>query len=147
MSYIETAIKEAVRGGWKYQGQEHTNATVRKNDVKVYMKNADDYKIYIPFRDFFLDSYFWQCLGKARGWGEEMVLIDEIDHPKEWCYYNHCAICGEVVSGELQECGNECSTDNAPIKSWNYEWHRFIDHLASGRDAESFFKKLLHTKE
>lgn len=25
---------------------------------------------------------------------------------------------------------------------WLYHWHRFIDHLAEGEDAESFFEKL-----
>ena len=25
---------------------------------------------------------------------------------------------------------------------WEYEWHRFIDHLADGKDAESFFALL-----
>lgn len=26
---------------------------------------------------------------------------------------------------------------------WKLEWHRFIDHLAEGKDAESFFARLL----
>lgn len=26
---------------------------------------------------------------------------------------------------------------------WLYEWHRFIDHLATGGDAESFFASLV----
>ncbi len=26
---------------------------------------------------------------------------------------------------------------------WLYQWHRFIDHLAEGKDAEEFFTKLL----
>jgi hypothetical protein len=26
---------------------------------------------------------------------------------------------------------------------WFYHWHRFIDHLAEGKDADSFFKELL----
>lgn len=25
---------------------------------------------------------------------------------------------------------------------WKKEWHRFIDHLAEGKDAESFFESL-----
>jgi hypothetical protein len=27
--------------------------------------------------------------------------------------------------------------------TWLTEWHRFIDHLAKGKDAESFFKELV----
>jgi hypothetical protein len=26
--------------------------------------------------------------------------------------------------------------------AWQYNWHRFIDHLAEGKDAESFFASL-----
>lgn len=26
---------------------------------------------------------------------------------------------------------------------WQYYWHRFIDHLAEGKDADSFFANLL----
>ncbi len=28
-------------------------------------------------------------------------------------------------------------------KGWLPKWHRFIDHLAAGNDAESFFKGLM----
>jgi hypothetical protein len=28
------------------------------------------------------------------------------------------------------------------VKEWLYQWHRFIDHLAEGKDAESFFESL-----
>jgi hypothetical protein len=27
--------------------------------------------------------------------------------------------------------------------SWKVCWHRLIDHLANGKDAESFFKELV----
>jgi hypothetical protein len=26
--------------------------------------------------------------------------------------------------------------------AWRFHWHRFIDHLADGKDAESFFASL-----
>lgn len=28
-------------------------------------------------------------------------------------------------------------------EGWKHHWHRFIDHLAEGKDAESFFIELL----
>ena len=28
-------------------------------------------------------------------------------------------------------------------EQWKDEWHRFIDHLASGKSADSFFEELL----
>lgn len=62
---------------------------------------------------FALDPQFWIALGKAEGWNQ-----------KRW-------------------------TDNIPGKrpeiltpDWLAEWHRFIDHLASGKNAESFFESL-----
>lgn len=30
-----------------------------------------------------------------------------------------------------------------PVQEWLMVWHRFIDHLAEGRDAESFLAELL----
>lgn len=29
---------------------------------------------------------------------------------------------------------------------WLYEWHRFIDHLAFGKDTDSFFSALISNK-
>lgn len=31
--------------------------------------------------------------------------------------------------------------------AWKDEWHRFIDHLIAGHDAESFFTELLANKK
>jgi hypothetical protein len=28
------------------------------------------------------------------------------------------------------------------VNAWRFHWHRFIDHLADGKDAESFFASL-----
>ena|SRR3990167_1280927 len=33
--------------------------------------------------------------------------------------------------------------DGLTLISWRREWHKLIDHLAEGKDAESFFNKLL----
>jgi hypothetical protein len=31
---------------------------------------------------------------------------------------------------------------NVEIPEWKHQWHRFIDHLAGGKDADSFFASL-----
>ena len=39
---------------------------------------------------------------------------------------------------------------NSPLDemlTWQYEWHRFIDHLASGKPADDFFKELLENSK
>ena len=130
---MEKAIKKAIEGGYM-QDRGWTESMF----FASFLKEPSAH---------YLDHIFWQCLGKAEGWGTEMVLIDEKGHPKEWCYYYHCPVCGEIVTGELQECLNECQTENAPIESWLYEWHNFIDHIASGKSIDSFFEELLSAKE
>jgi len=62
----------------------------------------------------FLDPAFWQSLGKAMGWEDE----------------RECP---------LPCCGGICPID---IPMWQSKWHNFIDHLAAGKDAESFFESL-----
>ncbi len=59
---------------------------------------------------YLLDPLFWQCLGKTEGW--KYIQTNRFKKLK--------------ILNEYK-----------PI--WQYEWHRFIDHLAEGKDAESFF--------
>ena len=70
-------------------------------------------------KEYFLDPLFWQSLGKAMGWEKHDELMDGkhycIDHVQyDWADYD-----------------------------WVFQWHSFIDHLAEGKDAESFFENTL----
>ncbi len=58
---------------------------------------------------------FWQALGKARGWGKKTLS-----------------------NGMVADVGRD-----GYINVWQSYWHDFIDHLAEGKDAESFFAELL----
>lgn len=134
---MEQAIQKAIEGGYSsYAENVARNQLPITEAVKAVRRKDSDKKI-------LLDPLFWQALGKAEGWGEVMTLIDEKGHPKEWCYYQHCDVCGEIVLGEGEECPNDCQTENAPMPSWTYHWHDLIDHLASGKDSDSYFKELL----
>lgn len=62
----------------------------------------------------FLDPQFWVCLGKAMGWKKEISCPD----------HRPCCI---VMHYEM---------------IWKPYWHDFIDALAEGKSAESFFKEL-----
>jgi hypothetical protein len=63
--------------------------------------------------DVFIDPAFWKALGKARGW------TTDADY-KYW----------------------QKSVAEWEAMYWKKFWHRFIDHLADGKDAESFFEQL-----
>jgi Rad3-related DNA helicase len=102
MTALETCIREAVeKGGYEAS-------------CKVHLALSDNSLDY--HNRLFLDSLFWQALGRARGWETHRRC------PIETC----CRIFPQERT----------------IPEWKYRWHRFIDHLADGKDAESFFAAL-----
>jgi hypothetical protein len=67
------------------------------------------------YASILLDPLFFQALGKGLGWKtKEQYIADGEEDP----------------SGVKDQ--------------WRYEWRRFIDHLAEGKDIESFFTNLLN---
>jgi hypothetical protein len=66
-------------------------------------------------RGIFLDPLFWQALGKARGWSVRCPLRKDNEYMSCKSYRLVC---------------------------WQCKWHTFVDHLAEGKDAESFFGML-----
>lgn len=69
-------------------------------------------------KNYLLDPLFWQALGKSEGWEDEKKN-----------YY------GEETQDWI--------TGGIYWYEWQYHWHEFIDHLAEGKDADSFFNNLL----
>ena len=63
-----------------------------------------------------LSPGFWSALGKAEGW-------------KPTGLFRTC-LCKETHGAH-------------EVGQWEMKWHRFIDHLIEGKNADSFFKGLL----
>jgi len=112
---IQEAVKKSIEHGYSLRGIGPSG----------FYELLDRYS-----SDVFLDPLFWQSLGKAmeredRRWGFET------------CHKG----CQWYTDGE------GCSDDLPPREKrspmWKYQWHRFIDHLAEGKDAESFFENTL----
>lgn len=72
------------------------------------------------WREAVLDPKFFQSLGKSLGWEEK--------DKQSLRTYKMSGGGGNMLKGMYQ---------------WNKYWHRFIDHLAEGKDAEEFFASLL----
>jgi hypothetical protein len=87
-----------------------------------------------------LNPFFWQSLGKAMGLGTEMFHED--DGKTYWDFYEHCGFCGEMILDIEEGCPKDCGFDYQLINSWHKMWRDFIDHLAEGKDPESFFQVL-----
>ena len=91
-----------------------------------------------------------------------MTLQEVITKAIEGGYNTHGWVPGEYVShdaecitfldplfwkslGKAMEWENNVYVEGKGIrdvKEWKQQWHRFIDHLAEGKDAESFFESL-----
>ena len=85
-----------------------------------------------------LDPLFWQSLGKAQGW------VDIHGNPLRMCRGCRRESVPNTV-GSCNYCG-ENAYGNFPYM-WQGYWHRFIDHLATGGDPETFFRDLLKSNE
>lgn len=89
-----------------------------KQNNSFFSDPKDLSKIGIYTHIVVLDPLFWQSLGKSLGWDKLVKVIDG----KEW---------------------NVGKYGLLPEFVWKGEWHRFIDHLAEGKTAESYFNDLL----
>lgn len=77
--------------------------------------------------DVLMIPAFWQALGKARGQDELMWPLEfESDMGVQFLYWK----------------GPNGHQYTPHLVWWKYQMHRLIDHLASGKDVESFFKEL-----
>ena len=119
---METAIKKAIEGGW--------------ND-RLYRVDTGNDKVWTHHSSLLLDPLFWQALGKSMGWKTYTWTSwkgwddHSIEYPTDDQSYN--------PPSENAYCQRHIT----PI----LHWHRFIDHLASGQSADSFFEELLSDKK
>lgn len=82
--------------------------------IKIARKNGYGDRWYVWKKEDLFDPLFWQALGKGLGW--------DIKHP--------CPTCNNLDA-------------KISYPEWIYQMHRFIDHLAEGKDIDSFFIALL----
>lgn len=101
MTAIETAIRDAIRGGWR------PPFILRRVELEVGFGEL----FYQMYAGVFLNPLFWQALGKARGWVSVKTVEIEYHFAGDWT-------------------------------EWEWNMHRFIDHLIAGKTAEDFFKSL-----
>lgn len=114
MTYIEQAIKEAEAAGLKLPvGYQFVIAT----NARRFGQNTANEMFYMWLLS---KAETWQALGKARGWN--VYRGDDQSHD---CDALGCSSIAHILRTR-----------------WRHEWHRFINHLAAGEDAESFFKSL-----
>lgn len=83
---------------------------------RLYRVETGNTSVWTHSTAMFLDPLFWQALGKSLGWESWKDRYEA----KEAMF--------EAVPKYVDE--------------WEYRWHQFIHHLASGKTIESYFEKL-----
>ncbi len=118
---MEKAIKKAIEGGYTQQW-ELTHIGLEKGNEIAHFKEYDGDGYFKHRKNVYailLDPLFWQALGKQQGW-------DKMDEQMQRQYTKS----GGGKIGVI-------------MMRYVYHWHKFIDHLAEGKDIESFFAELL----
>lgn len=129
MTAIEQAIKRAVeKGGYL------SDSIFYNEEEKVLFGRRIGFAMNRKHETFF-DLLFWQALGKAKGWEKKVIVR------RGTVIGNFCTPCSrEHPRGE---CFEEMGFEMDYLNPWAYHWHHFIDHLAEGKNAESFFATLV----
>src|SRR3990167_8400630 len=119
---MEKAIKKAIEGGYRLDGEiwlKEYQEVGFKPDMFMYLSN----------------SLFWQALGKVEKWSKCIFCSDA--HKRDF----KCGNCEETgILPKMSETKNKKG-------GWLFYWHNFIDHIAQGKDIDSFFEDLLTNKQ
>ena len=120
---LEKVIKKAIRAGWDWRKDfEHPKSLRISPNEMVGLSTVLKEKV-------FLSPLFWQSLAKSLNFSELGISVST------WKAF--CSDCQKLSGGS---CGQH---DNTWLQSgWKILWHRFIDHLIQGKNAESFFETL-----
>lgn len=105
---IQEVITKAIEGGWNPKEEPCSHKLMHDESGCPCVRH------YPSQEKILLDPLFWQCLGKALGWGDE----------------SECP---------LACCGGICPIN---IPMWQSQWHRFISHLSGGGTIGSFFENI-----
>jgi hypothetical protein len=84
-----------------------------------------------PYRSsvLLLDPLFWKALSKAEKWKPAI-----------------CRGCGEALKVDSEGVSHQacsCFENYEEMYTWVYHWTDLIEHIASGKDIDSFFKSIL----
>jgi len=128
---MKESIKKAIEGGFEKAGWNSLQDRPALYDLNERLA------------EHFLDPSFWQFLGKILGW-DESTFDERVDEYAERNW---------KLKALMRDCGGyDGLNDNLKAlvikevgegtKGWLYHWHSFIDTLAAGHDASSFFENL-----
>jgi len=116
---VEQALTAATEGGYHIRGSDgvETSYGGASNEYSAWTRHDNHSTFMVAVEETFLDPMFWQALGQALGWDHRLMTVHAIENGR-----------ATIVTRARHR--------------WLTHWHRFIDHLAEGQDAASFFASL-----
>lgn len=120
---MQQAIQKAIEGGYR---NIEDNYEIDGEKLRLYRKKDNATTALLEYEYLLLDPLFWQALGKSLGW-------ESGQHP-HWSF----TLLKEYDT-HIEHGGISCKR----LHPWEAQMHRFIDHLAEGKNINSFFKELL----
>ena len=81
-----------------------------------------------------LNPLFWRALSKSENWGTTKLNWSDGDLSSYGVHY---------FGGKFTYPYNEGADVEFEIDTWRLQMHYFIDHIAEGKDIDSFFNELL----
>ena len=107
--YTQQAIEDAVKGGWK------PYINLSRRDIREIIG---------------IKGKYFHFLGKRNEDFEKIHICEALCDPDFWSALGKARGWRTIQHSDL--IGDE-------TVQWKVNWHRFIDHLAEGKDIESFF--------
>lgn len=126
---MKEAIELAIKGGLDtHKGYKFTHVRWIGGNTRTVVDLIHNYTsgsstLCTSAEELFLNPNFWEALGESLGWGNSFGFIQPGD------------------TGEIESWLESDSVGT--VFRWEFEWHRFISHLADRKSADSFFKELL----
>ena len=135
---METAIKIAIENGWLQKFLKQNYWSLCDNCIEFTDIDTGHDSDKMVIHEVLLDPLFWQAWTKGMGWDTGAKI-------------RMCVGCGAALRNNEQPTmdgkhggKNGCGSDIYTYEGqWIIEWHCFIDHLAEGKDIDSFFTNLL----
>ena len=116
---IAEALTTATAGGYHINGSDgmETSYSGASRQYSAWTRKDNDSTFLVAVEETLPDPAFWQALGRALGWDQAIRTVHAVENGRP-----------TVVT----RIGHH----------WLSHWHRFIDHLAAGKEAEAFFARL-----
>ncbi len=125
---MEKCISIAIENGWK-------------NNHGIHMDfGKPKFVVYGDSKIYGISYIRWNTFPNQPLDGELIRWSDTLLDPLFW------QALGKGLGWNGKNMDACCESNPGSQDEWFYNWHNFIDHLASGKSVDSFFEELLNNK-